>query len=117
METKTSETERPGLEVLVKLAPEVAKLRMTMAQVTALAMVGGEEITISELAKRMGCSVAGASGMADTLERKGQLVRARGKDRREVTIQVTARGAAKLQFLADALRPGAELALVAECVC
>jgi DNA-binding MarR family transcriptional regulator len=54
-----------------------------------------QELTMSEIAQRMGHSTAAATGLIDRLENLGHVRRAHGKDdRRKVLVQITTTGAA-----------------------
>ncbi|WP_344586177.1 MarR family transcriptional regulator [Actinomadura vinacea] len=69
------------------------------AQLRALFVVERGPVNISSLATELGALVSSASRLCDRLETGGFLLRDPGRDRREVTVRLTAEGQALLDRL------------------
>ncbi|MBE1531945.1 MarR family winged helix-turn-helix transcriptional regulator [Actinomadura algeriensis] len=78
-------------------APDVP---VPATQLRALLVLEQGPVNVSSLAERLGALVSSASRLCDRLEAAGLLLRDPGRDRREVTVRLTADG----QELLDRLR-------------
>ncbi|XRQ16338.1 MarR family transcriptional regulator [Actinomadura welshii] len=79
-------------------------------QLRALFVVERGPVNVSGLAEELGALVSSASRLCDRLEASGMLTRDHGRDRREVTVRLSADGQALLDRLR--VRRRAELARI-----
>ncbi len=81
---------------VLKLSKELARGNVSFPQYCLLGFLREQkELSMSEIAQRMGHSTAASTGLVDRLEKLGHVRRAHGKeDRRKILVQITASGAA-----------------------
>jgi DNA-binding MarR family transcriptional regulator len=87
----------------------IAELDLTMPQMRGMFVLNASDhaLTLTELAPRMGLSIAAAGRAVDGLVRKGLVSRAEDReDRRVKRLAVTAEGEAALVRIAEARREG-----------
>jgi DNA-binding MarR family transcriptional regulator len=81
---------------ILNLSKELARGNVSFPQYCLLGFLREtKELTMSEIAQKMGHSTAAATGLIDRLENLGHVKRMHAKDdRRKVLVQITATGAA-----------------------
>jgi len=81
---------------MLNLSKELSRGNVSFPQYCLLGFLREQkELTMSEIAQRMGHSTAAATGLIDRLENIGHVRRTHGKDdRRKVLVEITASGAA-----------------------
>lgn len=81
---------------MLNLSKELSRGNVSFPQYCLLGFLREQkELTMTEIAQRMGHSTAAATGLIDRLESIGHVRRTHGKDdRRKVLVQITASGAA-----------------------
>ena len=81
---------------ILNLSKELSRGNVSFPQYCLLGFLREQkELTMSEIAQRMGHSTAAATGLIDRLENLGHVRRTHGRDdRRKVLVQITATGAA-----------------------
>src|SRR6186713_369415 len=81
---------------ILNLSKELSRGNVSFPQYCLLGFLREQkELTMSEIAQRMGHSTAAATGLIDRLENLGHVRRTHGRDdRRKVLVQITASGAA-----------------------
>ena len=85
------------------------ELDLTLTQVKALVALSGEELTVKELAERLGLSLPGASRAADALVARGLVARREcPEDRRQKRLRCADAGRRALQRLDEARLAGLE---------
>lgn len=79
---------------ILKLSKELARGNVSFPQYCLLGFLGqGKQLTMSEIAQRMGHTTAAATGLVDRLELLGHVRRTHAKDdRRKILVQVTESG-------------------------
>ncbi len=87
----------------LKLSNELARGDVSFSQYCLLSFLREQEqLSMSEIAQRMGHTTAAATGLVDRLEKLGHVRRAHGKDdRRKILVQLTASGAALVADVRD----------------
>src|SRR3982074_2968964 len=81
---------------ILNLSKELSRGNVSFPQYCLLGFLREQkELTMSEIAQRMGHSTAGATGLIDRLENLGHVRRTHGRDdRRKVLVQITTTGSA-----------------------
>jgi DNA-binding MarR family transcriptional regulator len=81
---------------ILNLSKELSRGNVSFPQYCLLGFLREQkELTMSEIAQRMGHSTAAATGLIDRLENLGHVRRTHGRDdRRKVLVQITASGSA-----------------------
>lgn len=81
---------------VLHLSKELARGDVSFSQYCLLSFLReDQQLTMSEIAQRMGHTTAAATGLIDRLENFGYVQRAHGKDdRRKILVQITSSGAA-----------------------
>jgi DNA-binding MarR family transcriptional regulator len=81
---------------MLNLSKELSRGNVSFPQYCLLGFLREQkELTMTEIAQRMGHSTAAATGLIDRLENIGHVRRTHGKDdRRKVLVEITASGAA-----------------------
>ena len=81
---------------VLKLSKKLARGNVSFSQYCLLGFLREQkELSMSEVAQRMGHTTAASTGLVDRLEKLGHVRRAHGKeDRRKILVQITASGAA-----------------------
>ena len=89
--------------LILKLSKELSRGNVSFPQYCLLGMLREEkQLTMSEIAQRMGHSTAAATGLIDRLENLGHVRRTHAKDdRRKVLVQITASGLALVAEVRD----------------
>ena len=88
---------------VLKLSKELSRGNVSFSQYCLLSFLREQkELTMSEVAQRMGHTTAASTGLVDRLEKLGLVRRAHGKeDRRKVHVRITASGAALVGEVRD----------------
>ena len=88
---------------VLKLSKELSRGNVSFSQYCLLSFLREQkELTMSEVAQRMGHTTAAATGLVDRLEKLGHVRRAHGKeDRRKIHVQITASGTALVGEVRD----------------
>ena len=88
---------------VLKLSKELARGNVSFSQYCLLSFLREQtQLTMTEIAQRMGHTTAAATGLVDRLEKLGHVRRNHGKDdRRKVIVQATASGAALVAEVRD----------------
>ena len=88
---------------VLNLSKELARGNVSFPQYCLLGFLREQkELTMSEVAQRMGHTTAASTGLVDRLEKLGLVRRAHGKeDRRKVHVRITASGAALVGEVRD----------------
>ena len=88
---------------VLSLSKELARGNVSFPQYCLLGFLREQkELTMSEVAQRMGHTTAASTGLVDRLEKLGLVRRAHGKeDRRKVHVRITASGAALVGEVRD----------------
>ena len=79
---------------MLSLSKELSRGHVSFPQYCLLSFLAQQkQLTMSEIAQRMGHTTAAATGLVDRLETLGHVKRAHGKDdRRQILVQITASG-------------------------
>ena len=79
---------------ILSLSKELTRGHVSFPQYCLLGFLAQQkQLTMSEIAQRMGHTTAAATGLVDRLEKLGHVKRAHGKDdRRKILVQITASG-------------------------
>ena len=79
---------------ILTLSKELTRGHVSFPQYCLLGFLAQQkQLTMSEIAQRMGHTTAAATGLVDRLEKLGHVKRAHGKDdRRKILVQITASG-------------------------
>jgi DNA-binding MarR family transcriptional regulator len=88
---------------ILHLSKELARGHVSFSQYCLLGLLREQEqLSMSEIAQRMGHTTAAATGLVDRLEKLGRVKRTHGKeDRRKIHVQITASGAALVSEVRD----------------
>ena len=88
---------------MLNLSKELSRGNVSFPQYCLLGFLREQkELTMTEIAHRMGHSTAAATGLIDRLENIGHVRRTHGKDdRRKVLVEITASGAALVAEVRD----------------
>lgn len=88
---------------VLNLSKELARGNVSFSQYCLLSFLREQaQLSMSEIAQRMGHTTAAATGLVDRLEKLGHLKRTHGKDdRRKILVQATASGAALVAEVRD----------------
>ena len=80
---------------ILSLSKELSRGHVSFPQYCLLCFLAQQkQLTMSEIAQRMGHTTAAATGLVDRLEKLGHVKRIHGKDdRRQIHVQITASGA------------------------
>ena len=81
---------------VLTLSKELARGNVSFSQYCLLSFLREQkELSMTEIAQRMGHTTAASTGIVDRLEKLGHIRRTHGKDdRRKILVQITASGAA-----------------------
>jgi DNA-binding MarR family transcriptional regulator len=93
-------------EFLLNLSRELNRDNISFAQFFLLSyLASSKELTMTDIAKKMGHSTAAATGLVDRLEKLGYMERTHAiDDRRKVMVRVTSRGMDLVSRLRDELQ-------------
>ncbi len=93
-------------EFLLNLSRELNRDNISFAQFFLLSyLASSKELTMTDIAKKMGHSTAAATGLVDRLEKLGYMERTHAiDDRRKVMVRVTAKGLDLVSRLRDELQ-------------
>lgn len=88
---------------VLKLSKELARGNVSFSQYCLLSFLREQkELSMSEVAQRMGHTTAASTGLVDRLEKLGHLRRAHGlEDRRKILVQITPSGTALVAEVRD----------------
>ncbi len=88
---------------VLTLSKELARGNVSFPQYCLLSFLREQkELSMSEVAQRMGHTTAASTGLVDRLEKLGHVRRAHGKDdRRKILVQTTASGTALVTEVRD----------------
>ena len=88
---------------VLNLSKELSRGNVSFSQYCLLSFLREQkELTMSEVAQRMGHTTAASTGLVDRLEKLGHVRRAHGKeDRRKIHVQITASGTALVGEVRD----------------
>ena len=88
---------------VLNLSKELSRGNVSFSQYCLLSFLREQkELTMSEVAQRMGHTTAASTGLVDRLEKLGHVRRAHGKeDRRKIHVQITASGSALVGEVRD----------------
>jgi DNA-binding MarR family transcriptional regulator len=88
---------------ILKLSKQLTRGNVSFSQYCLLGFLREEkQLSMSEIAQRMGHTTAAATGLVDRLEKLGHVQRTHGKDdRRKILVQITASGAALVAEVRD----------------
>jgi len=88
---------------VLNLSKELARGNVSFSQYCFLSFLREQaQLSMSEIAQRMGHTTAAATGLVDRLEKLGHVKRTHGKDdRRKILVQATASGAALVAEVRD----------------
>ncbi len=88
---------------MLNLSKELARGNVSFSQYCLLGFLREQrQLTMTEVAERMGHTTAAATGLVDRLEKLGHVKRTHGKDdRRKILVQITASGAALVGEVRD----------------
>jgi DNA-binding MarR family transcriptional regulator len=93
-------------EFLLNLSRELNRDNISFAQFFLLSYLAtSKELTMTDIARKMGHSTAAATGLVDRLEKLGYMERTHAiDDRRKVLVRVTSRGIELVSRLRDELQ-------------
>ncbi|GEP42458.1 hypothetical protein BGE01nite_17490 [Brevifollis gellanilyticus] len=93
-------------EFLLNLSRELNRDNISFAQFFLLSyLASSKELTMTDIAKKMGHSTAAATGLVDRLEKLGYMERTHAiDDRRKVMVRVTSKGLDLVNRLRDELQ-------------
>jgi DNA-binding MarR family transcriptional regulator len=93
-------------EFLLNLSRELNRDNISFAQFFLLSYLSSsKELTMTDIARKMGHSTAAATGLVDRLEKLGYMERTHAMDdRRKVMVRVTAKGLGLVSRLRDELQ-------------
>lgn len=93
-------------EFLLNLSRELNRDNISFAQFFLLSyLASSKEITMTDIARKMGHSTAAATGLVDRLEKLGYMERTHAiDDRRKVMVRVTSKGLDLVSRLRDELQ-------------
>lgn len=93
-------------EFLLNLSRDLNKDNISFAQFFLLSYLAtSKELTMTDIARKMGHSTAAATGLVDRLEKLGYMERTHAiDDRRKVLVRVTAKGVDLVSRLRDELQ-------------
>lgn len=93
-------------EFLLNLSKELNRENISFAQFFLLSYLAtSKELTMTDIARKMGHSTAAATGLVDRLEKLGYMERTHAvEDRRKVLVRVTSRGLDLVSRLRDELQ-------------
>ena len=93
-------------EFLLNLSRELNRDNISFAQFFLLSyLASSKELTMTDIAKKMGHSTAAATGLVDRLEKLGYMERTHAiDDRRKVMVRVTSKGLDLVSRLRDELQ-------------
>jgi DNA-binding MarR family transcriptional regulator len=88
---------------ILRLSKELARGDVSFPQYCLLGFLAQQnELSMSEIAQRMGHTTAAATGLVDRLEKLGHVKRVHARDdRRKILVQITAPGAALVTEVRD----------------
>jgi DNA-binding MarR family transcriptional regulator len=88
---------------ILNLSKELSRGNVSFPQYCLLGFLATQEnLTMSEIAQRMGHTTAAATGLVDRLEKLGHVKRTHGlDDRRKIRVQITQTGAALVAEVRD----------------
>ena len=88
---------------VLTLSKELARGNVSFSQYCLLGFLREQrQLSMTEVAQRMGHTTAAATGLVDRLEKLGHVKRAHGRDdRRKILVQITATGAALVGEVRD----------------
>jgi len=88
---------------VLNLSKELARGNVSFSQYCLLSFLREQaQLSMSEIAQRMGHTTAAATGLVDRLEKLGHVKRTHGQDdRRKILVQATASGAALVAEVRD----------------
>lgn len=88
---------------LLRLSKDLAKGNVSFPQYLLLGfLVQNEQLTMSEIAQKMGHTTAAATGLVDRLENMGMVTRVHDRtDRRKIFVQPTEEGSALVTSVRD----------------
>lgn len=93
-------------EFLLNLSKELNRENISFAQFFLLSYLAtSKELTMTDIARKMGHSTAAATGLVDRLEKLGYMERTHAvEDRRKVLVRVTSKGLDLVSRLRDELQ-------------
>ncbi len=93
-------------EFLLNLSRELSRDNISFAQFFLLSyLASSKDLTMTDIARKMGHSTAAATGLVDRLEKLGYMERTHAvDDRRKVLVKVTSRGLDLVSRLRDELK-------------
>lgn len=93
-------------EFLLNLSKELSRDNISFAQFFLLSYLStSREMTMTDIARKMGHSTAAATGLVDRLEKLGYMERTHAiADRRKVMVRITSRGLKLVARLRDELQ-------------
>lgn len=93
-------------EFLLNLSKDLSRGNVSFAQFYLMSyLVTSGELTMTDIARKMGHSTAAATGLVDRLEKLGYLERMHAEDdRRKVLVRITTQGAELVAKLREALQ-------------
>ncbi len=89
----------PPKQILRGVLDALINAKLSSRQAAALIQCSDSPATMGEIAKACGFSTAAATGMVDTLEKRGLVRRHTGTDRRSVKVSATPDGQAAISGL------------------
>lgn len=100
-------------EFLLNLSRELNRDNISFAQFFLLSyLASSKELTMTDIAKKMGHSTAAATGLVDRLEKLGYMERTHAiDDRRKVMVRVTVKGLDLVNRLRNELQNQIEIAM------
>lgn len=92
-------------ETLIKLCKLLCERRLSPSHLIILQMCKAEEGSMKDFSQKAAFSTANATGVVDTLVKKGLVERVYGTgDRRKVLVRITSAGAVELQEILSQIR-------------
>lgn len=93
-------------EFLLNLSKELSRDNISFAQFFLLSYLStSREMTMTDIARKMGHSTAAATGLVDRLEKLGYMERTHAiEDRRKVMVRITSKGMKLVSRLRDELQ-------------
>ncbi len=83
-------------QILRRVLDSLINAKLSSRQTAALIQCSDSPATMGEIARACGFSTAAATGMVDTLEKRGLVLRQTGTDRRSVKVSATPAGQAAI---------------------
>ncbi len=93
-------------EFLLNLSKDLSRGNISFAQFYLMSYLGtSRDLTMTDIARKMGHSTAAATGLVDRLEKLGYMERTHAvDDRRKVLVRITSRGIELVSRLRDELQ-------------